>query len=260
MDDISMRVITFTTLLLLIVSRLTAAEDTPAAKQYKALLEQYEQEGGTRTFAKRFLELAEEHPKDPAAADALLWVVKNVRGRRDTTRALEGLAKHHLSREKLGAACIEVARSRSVAAEKLLRAVLEQSPHKNVQAQACYHLAGLLDGEASILDQLKERPELAERVLQYYGKVYGEHLSSLDPVRLAKQRERTYERMLKSFPDVEIQGSTMGARAEKELFAIRHLSVGRLAPEIEGEDVLGNEFKLSDYRGKVILLTYWGHW
>ena len=52
----------------------------------------------------------------------------------------------------------------------------------------------------------------------------------------------------------------MGARAEKELFAIRHLSVGRLAPEIEGEDVLGSAFKLSDYRGKVVLLTYWGHW
>ena len=32
------------------------------------------------------------------------------------------------------------------------------------------------------------------------------------------------------------------------------------APEIEGEDVDGTGFKLSDYRGKVILLDFWGDW
>lgn len=36
--------------------------------------------------------------------------------------------------------------------------------------------------------------------------------------------------------------------------------VGKLAPEIEGEDVDGVPFKLSDYRGKVVLLDFWGHW
>ena len=36
--------------------------------------------------------------------------------------------------------------------------------------------------------------------------------------------------------------------------------VGQLAPEIEGTDIDGNEFKLSDYRGKVVLLDFWGDW
>jgi cytochrome oxidase Cu insertion factor (SCO1/SenC/PrrC family) len=36
--------------------------------------------------------------------------------------------------------------------------------------------------------------------------------------------------------------------------------VGRLAPEIEGEDIDGVPFKLSDYRGKVVLIDFWGHW
>jgi cytochrome oxidase Cu insertion factor (SCO1/SenC/PrrC family) len=37
-------------------------------------------------------------------------------------------------------------------------------------------------------------------------------------------------------------------------------NIGKEAPEIEGEDIDGNRFKLSDYRGKVVLLDFWGHW
>jgi cytochrome oxidase Cu insertion factor (SCO1/SenC/PrrC family) len=38
------------------------------------------------------------------------------------------------------------------------------------------------------------------------------------------------------------------------------LDVGKLAPDIEGEDIDGQKFKLSEYRGKVVLLDFWGHW
>jgi peroxiredoxin len=38
------------------------------------------------------------------------------------------------------------------------------------------------------------------------------------------------------------------------------LEVGNLAPEIEGEDLEGVAFKLSDYRGKVVVLDFWGDW
>ena len=36
--------------------------------------------------------------------------------------------------------------------------------------------------------------------------------------------------------------------------------VGNQAPEIMGEDIDGKKFKLSDYRGKVVLLDFWGDW
>jgi predicted Zn finger-like uncharacterized protein len=38
------------------------------------------------------------------------------------------------------------------------------------------------------------------------------------------------------------------------------LSINQLAPDIEGEDLDGVKFKLSDYRGKVVVLDFWGHW
>jgi hypothetical protein len=36
--------------------------------------------------------------------------------------------------------------------------------------------------------------------------------------------------------------------------------VGSAAMEIEGEDLDGVRFKLSDYRGKVVVLDFWGYW
>lgn len=36
--------------------------------------------------------------------------------------------------------------------------------------------------------------------------------------------------------------------------------VGNLAPDFEVKDVEGKSFKLSDYRGKVVLIDFWGFW
>jgi thiol-disulfide isomerase/thioredoxin len=38
------------------------------------------------------------------------------------------------------------------------------------------------------------------------------------------------------------------------------LSPGFLAPDLQGPDLTGKPFKLSDYRGKVVLIDFWGHW
>lgn len=37
-------------------------------------------------------------------------------------------------------------------------------------------------------------------------------------------------------------------------------AVGDVAPPIEGPDLDGIDFKLSDYRGKVVVLDFWGDW
>ena len=50
---------------------------------------------------------------------------------------------------------------------------------------------------------------------------------------------------------------TVGRKARSELFDLRSLSVGKAAPEIQGTDQDGKPFKLSDYKGKVVLLDFW---
>ena len=44
------------------------------------------------------------------------------------------------------------------------------------------------------------------------------------------------------------------------MFEIRNLAIGKVAPDIAGEDVEGVRFKLSDYRGKVVVIDFWGDW
>jgi peroxiredoxin len=36
--------------------------------------------------------------------------------------------------------------------------------------------------------------------------------------------------------------------------------IGNLAPDVVGEDVDGKPIRLSDYRGKVVLIDFWGTW
>ena len=38
------------------------------------------------------------------------------------------------------------------------------------------------------------------------------------------------------------------------------VEVGQVAPEITGDDLEGNPLRLSDHRGKVVALLFWGHW
>jgi thiol-disulfide isomerase/thioredoxin len=53
---------------------------------------------------------------------------------------------------------------------------------------------------------------------------------------------------------------TLGEEATAGLDEMLNLAVGKPAPEIEGEDLDGKRFKLSDYQGKVVVLVFWGSW
>ena len=49
-------------------------------------------------------------------------------------------------------------------------------------------------------------------------------------------------------------------RARGPEFEKTRLQIGQEVPDIEGVDLDGVKFKLSDYRGKVVVLDFWGHW
>ncbi len=54
--------------------------------------------------------------------------------------------------------------------------------------------------------------------------------------------------------------SILSIRARGPRFEKERLQVGMEAPDIIGVDLFGEQFKLSDYRGKVVLLDFWGDW
>ena len=230
-----------------------------AARQYKALLKAYEEEEDAREFAERFLQLALKHPKDVVAIDSLSWIAVQVLRGPELGRALVLLKQQHLSSNKLAAVCEALERKPSTAAEALLRGALARSPHRTVRNQACFSLARFLERKATLASKLAERPELKPRFEQFYGKDFTRLLVNLKPSATARETEQLYTRVIKDFADIS-RGKPTGDQAVRSLFRIQHLSVGRPAPEISGRDVSGKAFKLSDYRGKVVVVDFWGHW
>lgn len=56
------------------------------------------------------------------------------------------------------------------------------------------------------------------------------------------------------------QANQPAARQQPQARQMPGPKVNESAPDITGEDVDGKEFKLSDYRGKVVVLDFWGFW
>ncbi|HKB35126.1 MAG TPA: redoxin domain-containing protein, partial [Gemmataceae bacterium] len=131
-------------------------------------------------------------------------------------------------------------------------------PHRSIQAAACLSLGHFLHNRLQRVDLCKEQPELAKVFAALYGKEYIAMLLRQEREQAIKEIEAVLEQSARKYGDVKLPGGeAVAARANAELFEIRHLSVGKQAPDIEGEDQDGKRFKLSDYRGKVVLLDFW---
>jgi hypothetical protein len=189
-------------------------------------------------LAPKFLDLAEKNPKDAVAVDALVWIVTNTfggRGGKDDprTKAVAILSRDHVQSEKLGPVCQMLVYSNDKESEKLLRTVLEKNSHKDVQGVACLSLA----------QQLKNR----------------QNATGNQPSKEAtKEIEELFERAAEKYADVKMQFyGSVGDKAKSELYELRFLAIGKVAPDVEGQDQDGKKFKLSDYRGKVVMLDFW---
>jgi hypothetical protein len=274
-------------LLLLPALPAAGAEDKPKDKpadQYQALVKQYQDQmnafmevyRGAKTDAERqkaiekypspiklapkFLELAEKNPKDPAALDALLWVVTNSRALlpdSPQSKALKALNKDWVEYPKIGPACMALTHSIDKGAETFLRAVLDKNPSHDAQGVACLALSEYIKNRTAMAEQfkaqVKNQPLFASAYERTLGKDYYRELTKLDPAKADKEIKDLSERAEQKYGDVKLPGGmTIGDRFR--------LAVGKKAPDIEGQDVDGKKFKLSDYRGKVVLLDFWGNW
>src|SRR5262249_31443832 len=221
-------------------------------------------------LAAKFLDLAEKHPNDPIALDALTkavwqvnttpWPVEVVGEDTARARAFELIQRDHIRSDRLGPLCQRVSYGFCQEYETFLRAVLAKNPHKNVQAMACLSLGHFLNTRLQRLDLCKDQPELEKEFAGLYGKEYLADLRRQERGKATKEVETILEQAAADYGDVMLPGGdTVADRARAELFEIRQLGVGKAAPDIEGEDQDGKRFKLSDYSGKVVLLDFWSH-
>ncbi len=257
---------------------------TPA-EQYQAIRKDYEAAAGGRdgtdegrrkriaeldklrpALGQRYLDLAERYPTDPVAVDALtqaIWVVNNnafPAGGKDSpgARAMALLLRDYLRSDKLGPICLRINAGFRKEHETFLRTLLEKSPHKDVRGLACLALAQFLNNRMQRLDQVKEQPELAREYEALFGKELLAELRRQDRARVAREVETLFEQAGKEYGDVRIPyEGTVAQKVKAELFELRNLLVGKETPDIEGVDQDGKRFRLSDYKGRVVLLDFW---
>ena len=211
-------------------------------------------------YCGRLMELVARDPADPAAPRALAWVLQQTSDDEHIARASELFLAHHLDSEEIGAACAVYERQ-PTGGRAFLEAVAERSTAPAAAAQARFSLAMHLLERASVAERLAALPE-DERggFLSYYGEATVAALAEVDPGALKAEAEALFEHVAEVGGEVERRGGTLADACARQLFELRNLQVGMVAPDIEGEDLDGVAFKLSDYRGKVVVLDFWGNW
>jgi len=188
-------------------------------------------------YAEKFLALIRNHPKDPAALDAFRQMLARMRHSPQSREAAKLIIDNWIQDERLADVCKSLIYYSCDEGDTILRAAIDKSPHRNVQGYARFSLALSLkyraDGMANSLPAEREPFE--------------------------REAEQLFQQVIDKYADLK-HITSLGREAEAHLFELRHLAIGRVAPELDGEDLDGKPMKLSDYRGKIVLLDFWGSW
>ena len=183
-------------------------------------------------WAEKFNAGAEKYAGTDGAVPYLVWLAKT-RGHDHASSALDTIAaKHAASAHVADVVDMFSVLGRSVGRDKVravATAIIENNTNNQIKANAYYGRAmnwGELEGRNAILndeEKVKKAADIAACI-------------KTDPKSIA------------------------ALRANAAAFVKERLQIGMVAPDIEGKDFDDVSFKLSDYRGKVVVLDFWGDW
>ena len=230
------RLVALLVLLVLLVLTASAVPAVAQDQQLAQLVARYErskQDGidtAVAAFVPLFADAAAKRAGTDAAVPFLSWIVRNGFVGTEAGAALDTLAASHGASLELGPVLDVVPNLATYFGDEpcttLLTKVLDSSGPPELQAKALFARAVLAMQQIAGVDD--DRLAEASRDLEMARKL------SKDPVLLAAIARVPIER--------------------------RGLGIGEPAPEIAGFDLDGVAFRLSDYRGKVVVLDFWGEW
>ncbi|MHC5539049.1 TlpA family protein disulfide reductase [Singulisphaera rosea] len=194
-------------------------------------------------FAARFLEFAEKNPADPSAFDALekaitgSYVNPEIRG-----KTLKRLRDSYVTDPKIKRLVVPLIISHDDESDHMVFEIIARNPDPEIRILAYKSL--IYSGEQSIqlADRIRADDAIRKDMEANEGKVYVE--ASLARGERAKTDVVLYRKIV------------------HDLYADRvpDLSIGQVAPELAGQTLDDKEVKLSDYRGKVVVLDIWATW
>lgn len=179
-------------------------------------------------------ERAKKEKKSDEVGDLLGWLVQSGSYLPVGQKAIDLLVDQYPEHPAIENACQSLGQGRVKNAVETLNKILEHSTKPKVKGSATLALGQLTAAKVDGLgDKLAEAEKVAAEAETYFTKAIDQYG--------------------KDFPAIK-------TAAEQNLKLLHFNRVGLTVPEISAADLDKKEFKLSDYRGKVVLLDFWGNW
>lgn len=149
----------------------------------------------------------------------------------------------------------------SLAAETVLRGMIEKSESRPTQAQARMSLAKCLARNAQRKRMMAALPAHTRRVVEDYGEWYANRLEEVDPDAAEAEAEKLWQQVIDDYSTEGslVENGSLTQQARRDLLCLQR-AVGRRAPEITGTDFSNKPLRLSETDGKVRVLMFWGNW
>ena len=199
-----------------------AGEDPPALSP---------EDSPIKEFIPEFQAMAEEYASTDDAIPSLMWLFQQTSflDLEAARQAIETLCDAHARSEALEPLARGLGMITRVCeperATELLEQLEKQTPSAKLRGWAIY---------VRLVDQLEVH-----------------EVKSEDYVALRERLRKAVE---------EASDKRLKALLEKKIKICEAFGLGVVAPDIEGIDLDGVAFKLSDYKGKVLFVDFWGDW
>lgn len=191
----------------------------------------WESENPDAPFLAEYQKLAAEAKGTEVAAKSLMQVVQLARDDAEAAKqAVNTLVAEHAGSAEIALLLFFVERLlEEEEAKAAVEKITKENKTKPVQATLLY-----LDAQKIENDQGEDAAEL----------------------------RAAYDRLAKEFKDVPMPygNQTFGDLAGGWIFVKENLAIGKAPPDFETVDENGVKWKLSDYRGKVVVIDFWGEW
>ncbi len=193
---------------------------------------------GEKALAPQVLAAVKRQLAHPSAAKLLTWVCVTFAKEQSTSAVFAESADLIVARfansPDIGNLCELIGNSPrwSAKAEQDLRTILDKNQDRAVRAAAAFALASVVQRAG------ESRQDEAEALFE-------------DFVRKFDGKEQYQYAAIEKM---------LNESARRELAELKTRALGKPAPEIEGIDLEGRGMTLSQFRGKVVLLSFWATW
>jgi thiol-disulfide isomerase/thioredoxin len=191
-----------------------------------------------KVYTHRFLQLAIEHSSSDYWLRCLMWIHFNGAPGPDFDAMMEFMGSHANALKKPNAALLqrvlpEFISHKSDSLNYVLSQIMQDHPSEGMRGAALYVLAAR-------------------------KKLHAEHDGSKEG---CKQAELLLQRVLDEYPEVRTSRGKNKDNAKRLLEQLQGpIAIGKTAPKMKGKDIDGGTFDLVDERGKIVVLSFSGHW